>query len=186
MRPATHKRVAFVMTLALGLARTVAIAQSAAEPPASHPVHQSTQLDLAKPFHTRSPWRFVVTEGPPTKDFGENDAPGALTLCLHRSLHLNIVPTLAHWCGLTQPKLPIDGAPANDQFTMKAKETGHVAQLYFSTLGKAEPNWISWYLAPYPLGANVVPLRPIFCPATIPTPSRSEAWIDTPRGDGPI
>jgi hypothetical protein len=25
-----------------------------------------------------------VTEGPPTKDYGENNAPGALTLCLHK------------------------------------------------------------------------------------------------------
>jgi hypothetical protein len=43
------------------------------------------ELDLAKPFHTRSAWRFVVTEGPPVEDFGDNDAPGALTLCLHKS-----------------------------------------------------------------------------------------------------
>lgn len=58
------------------------------------------------------------------------------------SLHLNIVPTLAEWCGLAKPKLPIDGVPATDQFTMKAKETGHIAQLYFSTFGRTEPNCI--------------------------------------------
>jgi hypothetical protein len=56
-----------------------------AEPtPASHPAAQSREIDLTKPFHTRSAWRFVVTEGPPVKDFGDNDAPGALTLCLHK------------------------------------------------------------------------------------------------------
>jgi hypothetical protein len=42
------------------------------------------ELDLTKPFHTRSAWRFVVTEGPLVKDYGDNDAPGALTLCLHK------------------------------------------------------------------------------------------------------
>jgi hypothetical protein len=41
-------------------------------------------LDLSKLFHTRSAWRFVVTEGPPTQDYGGVDAPGALTLCLHK------------------------------------------------------------------------------------------------------
>lgn len=58
------------------------------------------------------------------------------------SLHLNILPTLSEWCGLAKPKLPIDGVPANDQFTMKVKETEPVSQLYFSTFGKAEPNCI--------------------------------------------
>jgi hypothetical protein len=39
---------------------------------------------LAEPFHARSAWRLVVSEGPPVQDFGGNDAPGALTLCLHK------------------------------------------------------------------------------------------------------
>ncbi len=43
------------------------------------------QLDLEKPFHTRSPWRLVVTEGTPVKDYGGNEAPGALTLCLYKA-----------------------------------------------------------------------------------------------------
>lgn len=45
---------------------------------------QGKNLDLQKHFRTRSPWRFAVTEGVPTKDFGDNDAPGALSLCLHK------------------------------------------------------------------------------------------------------
>lgn len=73
------------MMLALGLACTFAMAQSAAGSPAFHRAPQATELDLGKTFHTRSPWRFVVTEGPPTKDYGENDAPGTLTLCLRKS-----------------------------------------------------------------------------------------------------
>ena len=37
------------------------------------------------PSHsTRSAWRLVATNGPPVKDYGDNDAPGALTLCLHK------------------------------------------------------------------------------------------------------
>src|SRR5262249_9581176 len=48
------------------------------------PAPQGTTRDLTKPFHTRSPWRLVVTEGSPVKDYGDNDAPGALTLCLHK------------------------------------------------------------------------------------------------------
>ena len=41
-------------------------------------------LDLATPFRTRSPWRLVVTEGPPTSDYGGNPAPGELHLCLQK------------------------------------------------------------------------------------------------------
>ncbi len=42
------------------------------------------ELDLSKAFHTRSPWRFVVTEGPAVKDIYDRNAPGILTLCLHK------------------------------------------------------------------------------------------------------
>jgi len=61
-----------------------AAAQGAAESPTLRPAPQSAQLDLAKPFHTRSAWRLVVTEGRPVRDYGDNDAPGALTLCLRK------------------------------------------------------------------------------------------------------
>jgi hypothetical protein len=75
--------IRLVAVLAAGLAGTLAMAQGFAAIPASHPAREIIQLDLAKTFHTRSAWRLVVTEGPPTKDYGGNDAPGALTLCLH-------------------------------------------------------------------------------------------------------
>jgi hypothetical protein len=77
-------RIMLSMMLAMGLTSTAAMAQNVAESPTAHPASQGMELDLAKPFHTLSAWRLVVTEGPPTKDFGENDAPGALTLCLHK------------------------------------------------------------------------------------------------------
>lgn len=51
---------------------------------AAQTIPQGRKLDLQRPFLTRSVWRLVVTEGPPTKDYGGNDAPGALTLCLHK------------------------------------------------------------------------------------------------------
>src|SRR5258708_3365191 len=72
------------MMLAVGLMSTAATAQSPTETPTYHPTTQAMQLDLGKPFHARSPWRLVVTEGAPTKDYGDNEAPGALTLCLQR------------------------------------------------------------------------------------------------------
>ena len=42
----------------------------------------ATQINLSAPFHTRSPWRLVVTQGPATTDFGDNPAPGLLKPCL--------------------------------------------------------------------------------------------------------
>ena len=72
------------MMLAVGLMSTAATAQGPTETPTYHPTTQAMQLDLGKPFHARSPWRLVVTEGAPTKDYGDNEAPGALTLCLQR------------------------------------------------------------------------------------------------------
>lgn len=76
--------IGLVLTLAAGLTSPVAMAQGSTSSLTSRPAPQGAQLDLAKAFHTRSAWRFVVTVGPPAKDYGENDAPGALTLCLHK------------------------------------------------------------------------------------------------------
>ncbi len=73
-----------VTALTAWLACAGAHAQSPAASPAYHPDPQATQLDLQQPFHARTPWRLVVTEGTPVKDYGDNDAPGALTLCLQR------------------------------------------------------------------------------------------------------
>jgi hypothetical protein len=69
---------------ALLVAPTASTAQAPAAAPASAPAPQGTELDLSKAFHTHSAWRLEVTEGPPTQDYGDNDAPGALTLCLRR------------------------------------------------------------------------------------------------------
>jgi len=77
-------RLMLIMTLSTGLTGTALIQQGVDVPATMHPAPQAKKLDLAKPFHTRSAWRFVVTEGPPTQDYGDNDAPGALTLCLRK------------------------------------------------------------------------------------------------------
>ena len=79
-----RNRIMLYRMLALGLMNTAAMAQSVVEAPAVRPDPQSMELNLAKSFHTRSAWRFVVTEGAPDTDFGGNDAPGILTLCLHK------------------------------------------------------------------------------------------------------
>ena len=77
-------RIGLMAILIAGLAFTEVMAQGSAENSGSRPAPQGTQLDLAKAFHTHSAWRLVVTEGPPTKDYGEGEAPGALTLCLRK------------------------------------------------------------------------------------------------------
>ncbi len=59
------------------------MAQKFAGSPPISPAPQGTELDLAQPFHARSAWRFVVTEGPPVESFGEN-VPGALNLCFYK------------------------------------------------------------------------------------------------------
>jgi hypothetical protein len=79
-----RNRITLVMMLAVGLTSGAAMAQSSDSSTTVHTKPQDTELDLSKPFHARSAWRFVVTEGPPVKDFGDNDAPGALTLCLYK------------------------------------------------------------------------------------------------------
>jgi hypothetical protein len=76
--------ITLVMMAAVGLTNTAVIAQDLAQSSSLHPAAQGTELDLTKPFHTHSAWRFVVTEGPPAKDYGDNDAPGVLSLCLHK------------------------------------------------------------------------------------------------------
>jgi hypothetical protein len=77
-----RKSIALIMMLAL--MSVAAVAPSFAEPAVDRPAPQATTLDLSKSFHTRSPWRLAVTEGPRVKDYGDHDAPGALTLCLHK------------------------------------------------------------------------------------------------------
>lgn len=75
-------RIGLIAILAAELAGATAAAQLGRS--ASDPAQQGMRMNLAKPFHARSAWRLVVTQAAPTKDYGDNDAPGALTFCLHR------------------------------------------------------------------------------------------------------
>ena len=77
-------RCELLAALLVGLTAPAAVAQAPAVDPASAAAPQGAQLDLARIFHTRSDWRLVVTEGLPTQDYGGNDAPGSLTLCLRQ------------------------------------------------------------------------------------------------------
>jgi hypothetical protein len=79
-----RNQVTLLMALAAALTGSVAAAQSPAGQLALRPAPQAAQLDLAAPFHARSAWRLIVTEGPPVKYYGDDDAPGALTLCLQK------------------------------------------------------------------------------------------------------
>lgn len=99
-------RIMLIMTVLTGLTGTASIKQGVGTPAMVHPVSQGRKLDLAKPFHARSAWRLVVTEGPRTKDYGDNEGPGALTLCLHKGA--------AGPCLSDPVTLPLNGAPTPD------------------------------------------------------------------------
>jgi hypothetical protein len=77
-------RSTWVFVIAVGM-MSIAAAADETVPPTSHPSSQLIQLDLQKQFRTRAPWRLVVTAGELVKDYGDNDAPGPLTLCLQQS-----------------------------------------------------------------------------------------------------
>ena len=77
-------RIGLVVALASGLSGGATLAQGPAGRAEAGSTPQAAQVDLATPFHTRSPWRLVVSEGAPTKDYGDNPAPGALTFCLRK------------------------------------------------------------------------------------------------------
>jgi hypothetical protein len=60
------------------LAFAMAVSAAAAAPAAS----VVSSLDLAKPFATRSDWRFTATQGPPVEGVMGDPAPGPIQLCL--------------------------------------------------------------------------------------------------------
>ena len=80
------KRITLALVITAGLMASAAMAQSSVKTPASPTALRGNELDLSEAFHTRSAWRFTVTEGPPAKDFSDDSAaPGVLTLCLRKS-----------------------------------------------------------------------------------------------------
>ena len=70
----------------LALLTCFAGAAALADPPAPPaPSKEIARIELAKAFGARSPWRLVATQGPDTKDYGDDPAPGGIQLCLQKS-----------------------------------------------------------------------------------------------------
>lgn len=73
------------MVMLGGLA--VAASDAAAPPAPDGPQTVISSLDLTAAFKTRTPWRFVATQGPEGPDpiYDDQKAPGAVTLCLAKA-----------------------------------------------------------------------------------------------------
>jgi hypothetical protein len=76
----------WTLPLALAAAGTVGAAPLADK--------QIASVDLSKAFATRSPWRFIATQGPDIDDpiYGEGKVPGPLRLCITRDEGRSCVP----------------------------------------------------------------------------------------------
>jgi len=70
-------RALAVLAASLGPAPTGAAATDSA-------VREIARVDLTAPFHPRSAQVLVATQGPPTVDYGDNPAPGAVRLCVEK------------------------------------------------------------------------------------------------------
>jgi hypothetical protein len=75
----SSRRVGWVGFLAL-IAGVSGSAAFGDPPPA--PATPPAPVDLTEPFHTRTSWRLVATQGPPEEDVVGDLAPGKLSLCL--------------------------------------------------------------------------------------------------------
>jgi hypothetical protein len=78
------------IVLGLGLTALLLSIQSFAQNQAASGTVQSPPqdllLELKEPFHSQSPWRFVLKEETPIKDDSGENAPGELVLCLYKGL----------------------------------------------------------------------------------------------------
>ena len=109
--------------IAVGMMAAAATAQDTVEGSALHPPPpQGTVMQLAGPFHARSAWRLVVSEGAPTRDYGDNDAPGALRLCLHNG---PAGPCVSGPVTLPLRKVTSDDAPAWEPHYLLAAKVVH-------------------------------------------------------------
>jgi hypothetical protein len=83
----------------------------------ARPASAKVEIDLFKPFHTRSPWRFVATQDPAVfqpvdpaligsipKGFTGSWAPGVMHLCLRVSPTASCAPDLV---AMPQPPAPL-------------------------------------------------------------------------------
>lgn len=117
-------RIGLVLTtaLAVGVIGAATAQNSAGEPAAGLARPQGMQMELTGSFHARSAWRLVVREGAPTKDYGDNDAPGALSLCLHSG---PAGPCVSGPVSLPLQRTTPDGSPAWEPHYLLAAKMVH-------------------------------------------------------------
>jgi len=72
------------LSAALAVVLGLSGSQAALGTPAPAPLSQPLRMALGEVFHSRSAWLLVPTQGPPTVDYGDNPAPGAIQLCFKK------------------------------------------------------------------------------------------------------
>ncbi len=100
--------LSLIALAAIALAAPVAGFAATPAAPATAP-HTIASVDLAKPFGTHAPWRFIATQGPavPDPQSVSGDAPGAVTPCL--------TPDAGKTC-LPDAKAALRREPGKDDF----------------------------------------------------------------------
>lgn len=78
------------MRLALGL--SLCLTATLSGTPASATDKVIRTMDLSAPFHTRSPWQFIATQGAEEEDPSGDTAPGPITPCITRDKGANCNP----------------------------------------------------------------------------------------------
>jgi len=99
-------------TMRRGVATTMLAMLAGMPGSAAAPAKTIASLDLSKPFATRSPWRFVATQGADTTDTPSADGsePCAIRLCITRDAGHSCHPLL-------DTLLVAPGGSTNDSFT---------------------------------------------------------------------
>lgn len=124
------RRRRFWSSGALALLLALFGADLALSAPAPATASEIARVDLATPFHTRSAWRLVATQGPAAVDGGGDAAPGALQLCFENG-----------------PAGPCTSDPS----PMPPRQSGDIDGLW-------EPHYLSVAKPVYPQGRSAPPL----------------------------
>jgi hypothetical protein len=145
----SSRRLRWVLCLALGAG--VAGSAAAFDDPPPGPSGPPAPVDLSKPFHTRTPWRLMATQGPPEEDGGGDLAPGKLSLCLQRGaagpcLSEPVTVTLAypgwgpHYLETAKPVYPRGRtAPPLLELVTASQHGGNGSQAIVTQLLKYDP-----------------------------------------------
>jgi hypothetical protein len=78
-------RSGVTLCVAWGVASVVLLVSAAVGAGAPPVARLIADIDLAAPFHTRTPWRFTAVQEPPVDDpiMGEGKIPGPVHICIH-------------------------------------------------------------------------------------------------------